>query len=112
MQEVIGTDSKRLIANNLDILALATVAGPTENMRNHAFLGVTCHTSQDGQLEIEYRMPGGIWRQIDGSPFAITGGVAFDRVYRITRDEYRVTFTDTSGVANNVDLGTLRTNVN
>jgi len=111
-EEIIGSDSLNIIANNQALAGGGNIAGAVENLRNHAFYGVSVFSTQAGTLSIQYRMAGGVLRHINGSPFVIAANSAFDRVFRKTREEYQVTYTDTSLVASNVDIETLRTNVN
>jgi len=111
-EEVIGSDSLNIIANNLPLAGGGVVAGDTENLRGFAFYGVSVFATKVGSLAVEYRIAGGQWRHVNGSPFPISSYVAFDRVFRKAREEYRVTFTDTALMASFVDIETLRTNVN
>lgn len=109
-EEIIGSDLLRIIANNKDLEGGGTIAGPVENMRGYAFFGVSVFSTQVGQVLIEYRFADGAWRTMQ--TLNIAANTALDVVYRKTRDEYRVSYTDISCMVSNVDLGTLRTNVN
>lgn len=98
-------DVSRVIADNLTIVGGASI-GPSEidNVRGHHYWGVSVFSTQAGTLLIEYKVANvaGIWRSFP--LINIAANTPFDQVYRKTRENYRVTYTDTSLVASDVDL--------
>lgn len=97
----------RQIGNDNGLAGGASIGPSTaDDVRTYNFWGVTVFSTQAGTLLIEYMMPNGVWRAFP--LINIAANTAFDQVYRITREFYRVTYTDTSLVASDVDLQTIK----
>lgn len=97
-----------VIANNQALADGGTIGPSTpDDCQDYQYWGYSCFSTGAGTLTIEYSVDNVTWRTL--ATIAISANTPDDRVYRVTRRYYRVTFTDTAdGVAPNVDLVTVR----
>jgi len=97
----------RTVANNQAVPADGSI-GPSDadDCSHYPYWGVSVYSTQAGTLYIEYSVDGTTWRTLD--TISISADTPFDRVYRVTRRYYRVTFTNTSASTAYVDIVTVR----
>jgi len=105
--EIETQDKLHNVANQTNLGGGGVIASPADIVSKYHYWGVSVFSTQAGQLVIEYRMTNGAWRAFPA--INIAANTPFDQVYRKTRAEYKVTYTDTSLVASVVDIVTVMT---
>jgi len=97
----------RVVANNEAVPADGMI-GPSDAdyCEHYPYWGVSVYSTQAGTLLIEYSLNGTTWRTL--ANINISADTPFDQVYRVTRQYYRVSFTNTSASTAYVDIVTVR----
>jgi len=103
----------KLLDNNNGPSPLASYQGPADEVDNYRFWGVTATALQDAdkmKIVLEYRYHNGQWREFDSFYVGTTSSAAsIDRVYRITREEYRARIDNESEISTSImDFGYIK----
>lgn len=98
----------RLIANNLAFSANNSITSPEDDCQEWKEWGVSCYSTKNGELTIEYSIDTITWRVLDQIVVISTKPVEI--LYPVKWRWYRVTYTDESGEASALDLTTTKKN--
>ena len=105
MMEGLLPNNFQIVANNLTLAANSSVSSENDDCYLFAYWGFSLYTSGQGTITIEYSADGSTWRTLE--TINVNAGNE-NRVYRVTRRYYRITYTDTSGADSTVDLITVK----
>lgn len=88
------SDVRTYLLNNSPLSPQTNYQGPADDVRNYRFWGVTASAAADGnsiKVVLEYRFYStGQWREFDNFYISdVDAAGSKDRVYRVTRGEYR-----------------------
>jgi hypothetical protein len=108
IQVEVANDVTHILANDTALGAEGSIISRNPDfVYNCRFYGVSCYSTQNGTLVIYYLNPPAPGPRTLQT-INITAGIPFDIVYRVTRREYYVQYTDTSGNPSFVDLSTIK----
>jgi len=108
------SDVRTKLRSNVSLLAQTSYQGPDDNVENYRFWGVTAtaaQTANEVKVVLEYRYHNGQWREFDSFYIGSVpdAGDSVDRVYRVTREEYRARLDNESEISSPlVDFGYIK----
>ncbi|MBD3263631.1 MAG: hypothetical protein GF375_00835 [Candidatus Omnitrophica bacterium] len=88
------SDVRTYLLDNISLDPQTSYQGPADDVRNYRFWGVTATATQTAnkiKVILEYRFYSvGQWREFDSFYISdVDEAASIDRVYRVTRGEYR-----------------------
>jgi len=95
----------QIVKNNETIAAGASCTSNPDDCSAYPYWGFSLYTEGTGDITVEYSIDGSLWRTLE-TISNVSGNE--NRIYRVTRRYYRVTYTNTSGSDHNIDLVTIR----